>query len=264
MLCQDHDTDHALLSQITEQLMHLQCQKATVRHGVQVAVEAVQQHHSGALYLDAMAYRSCELARRKLGWVDLAKVQQSFFQPGFDIQSQCPTACQQRTDAFIKDEKGDLFAAFASRYGVAEHQRRLAHPGCSNQQCAGATLKPAAKQPVQPLVAAGDQLTGKCGVMLSGNQTWVNRQSAFSDTEIVIAPAELDAAHLDHPQAPSLGAIVDGQLLKHHYAVANGVQLKVTTFRGLVVDQDDGTVPGSEKVLERQHLPPIAQRALGQ
>src|SRR5690606_14917338 len=210
MLCQDHDTDHALLSQITEQLMHLQCQKATVRHGVQVAVEAVQQHHSGALYLDAMAYRSGELARRKLGWVDLAQVQQPLFQPGFDIQSQCFTACEKRTDAFIKYEQADLLAAFASRYGVTQHQRRLAHPGSSDQQRTAAAFKPAAKQPVQPLVAAGDQLIGKCGVMLGSNQTWVNRQSAFSDTEIVIATAELDAAHLDHPQAPSLGAIVDG------------------------------------------------------
>jgi hypothetical protein len=39
------------------------------------------------------------------------------------------------------------------------------------------------------------------------------------DNEIMVATAELDAAHFYHPQAPPLGAIVDRGLLQQEEAM---------------------------------------------
>src|SRR6195952_1660862 len=100
--------------------------------------------------------------------------------------------------------------------------------------------------------------------MLSGNEAWVDLKAALLDREIVVAAPEADTAHLDHAQPPTLGAVVDGELLQQHDPMRDRVQLQVVLLRGEIVEQDDGAPPTGEEVLQREHLPAIAQRALRQ
>jgi hypothetical protein len=82
--------------------------------------------------------------------------------------------------------------------------------------------------------------------------------------EVVPAALELDAAHLDDPQRAALGAELARLLLEGDDAVRDAVQLEIRRLRGLVVEEQDGAVAVGEEVLQREDLPTIAQRILGQ
>src|SRR3954447_16422121 len=60
-----------LLVEIGEQLVQMEQEEALLRHGVPVAVQAVEHHDAGAV-LDRAADVEGELARRQLGGIDLA------------------------------------------------------------------------------------------------------------------------------------------------------------------------------------------------
>ena len=77
------------------------------------------------------------------------------------------------------------------------------------------------------------------------------------------AAAKLYSTHFYDPEAATLRAKVNCQLFEQHNSVGNGMELKVVRGRREVIEQDDGAVPLSEEMLEREHLPPVAQRALG-
>ena len=51
--------------------MHLKDKKALVRHGIEVSVQAVDQHHAHFVLFDCIADELCEFARGHLGWIDL-------------------------------------------------------------------------------------------------------------------------------------------------------------------------------------------------
>ncbi len=191
-------------------------------------------------------------------------MQQASFDPRFDIHSQCAAAGQQGADVLVENEEGHLLAALAGGVRIGQRQRGLADPGRADQQRVGAAFQPATEHPVQHLVAGGGHLADEAGAMLGRDQARIDLQPALADDEVVVATAELDAAHLDDPQTPAFGAIVDGQLLQQDDPMGNRVQLQVAHFRGLVIEQDHRAAAGGEEVLECQHLPAIAQRALRQ
>jgi hypothetical protein len=80
----------------------------------------------------------------------------------------------------------------------------------------------------------------------------------------VIAAAEFLAAVLEHPHPAPFGAIGWRQFLKADDAVGNAVHRLVERVGGQVVEHHDGRVMLRKIMLERQDLPPIAQRALRQ
>ena len=101
-------------------------------------------------------------------------------------------------------------------------------------------------------------------VVLGGHQPGKHLQAAAPDDEVVKAAAEVHPAQLDHPQAPALAAVQRGQLLQGDHAVGDALQVTVGGLAGAIVQQQHGAAPPGEVLLQRQHLAPVAQRALGQ
>ena len=54
MLGQDQDGQHPELVEVAQKLVHLENQEALFRHGIEVAVEAVNHDDAGAVHLDGM------------------------------------------------------------------------------------------------------------------------------------------------------------------------------------------------------------------
>ena len=172
-----------LSPRVTQQLVHLQDCELAVRHGVQVAVEAIEHHQPGALHFDAVAHRGGELAGRQFGRVDLLQVQQASFDPRFDIHSQCAAAGQQGADVLVENEEGHLLAALAGGVRIGQRQRGLADPGRADQQRVGAAFQPATEHPVQHLAAGGGHLADKAGAMLGRDQARIDLQPALRMTK---------------------------------------------------------------------------------
>ena len=100
--------------------------------------------------------------------------------------------------------------------------------------------------------------------MLGRDQPGIDLEPALLDREVVVATAEPDAAHLHHTQAPTLGTVVDGELLQHDDPVGDRMQLDVVLLGREIVEEDDGAPTLREEVFQREHLPAIAQRVLRQ
>ena len=99
--------------------------------------------------------------------------------------------------------------------------------------------------------------------MFGGDQAGKDPQASRFDREIMEAAAKPDAAHFDHAKPPPLRAVIDGELLEHHDAVRNRVQLQVVLGRREVVEQHDRAFAVGEEMLQGQDLAPVAQRVLG-
>jgi hypothetical protein len=76
----------------------------------------------------------------------------------------------------------------------------------------------------------------------------------------VIAATELDAAVFHDPEPPPLRPVFGIQLFEPHDAVRDALHLEIVVDRRHVVEQDHGAVASRKKLLERQNLPPIAER----
>jgi hypothetical protein len=80
----------------------------------------------------------------------------------------------------------------------------------------------------------------------------------------MVPAAEAPAAVLHDAHAPALGAVLGRQLLQPDDAVRHAVHRLVGGVGGQVVQQQDRDVLAGEVVLQRQDLPPVAERALRQ
>jgi hypothetical protein len=89
-----------------------------------------------------------------------------------------------------------------------------------------------------------------------------NLEAAPANHEVVVSADELDSTHFNDAQSTALRAVLDCQLFQQHYAVRDRMQLQIVASRSEVIQQNDRAAPTSEKVLERQHLPPVTKRAL--
>ena len=157
-----------------------------------------------------------------------------------------------------------MLAPFGGGHRVGHGERRFADAGRPDQQGAGAALQPAAEQRVQLRAAGGRELADEGFVVLGRDQARIDLQPARLDGEVVIAAAEVDAAHLDHAKPAALGAVIKGHLLQGDDAVGDAVQLQVVHLGRQIVEQHHGAAPAGEEVLQRQDLPAVAQRVLGQ
>ena len=140
---------------------------------------------------------------------------------------------EQRRQAFVEQVVGRRLAALQRRqhaaHGGASSCRRPAGPLNSvlvpapGRRRAGVELGAAGARPCSS--------TGRwrCSAATRRGKT---RQPAGVEAEVVLAAAELDAAHLDDAQAPALGAVLLVALLQADHAVRDAVQLQVARLRG--------------------------------
>ena len=89
-------------------------------------------------------------------------------------------------------------------------------------------------------------------------------QPAGGDGDVVVAAAKFHAAIFDDARTPPLCAIGRRQFLEPQHAVRDAVDGLVGDVGGQVVEQQHGGAELREIVLDRQNLPPVAQRALRQ
>jgi hypothetical protein len=122
----------------------------------------------------------------------------------------------------------------------------------------------AAKQLVELSDTTGLFATLEIGAILRGYESRKYIQAAGGDGGVVISAAELNPAVFDHSYAPALRAVGGRQLFQPDYAVSDAVNGLVGDLGRQVVQQQHGAVEFREVMLDRENLPPIAQRALGQ
>ena len=205
-----------------------------------------------------------ELARREFGRIDLLEVDQARVTVFLQGQVEGPRTRLDGALPLVEGEEDGVFAPLGRGDGVGQGERGLADACRPDQQGVRAAFEAAAEQLVKLRVAARRRVAGEAPTMLGGDQPRKNPQSPGLDDEIVVAAAELDAAHLDDAEAPALRAVVDGELLQQHHPVRDRMKLEVVLTGAEVVEDHDGAVAAGEEVLQREDLPPIAERILRQ
>ena len=80
----------------------------------------------------------------------------------------------------------------------------------------------------------------------------------------MIATLERHAAQLDDAQPAPRDAVVGRHLLQANHAVGQALQLQIVLARGAVVEQHHGGAAAHEQLLQRENLPPVAQRVARQ
>ena len=101
-------------------------------------------------------------------------------------------------------------------------------------------------------------------MVLRRDQTREHTNAAALDAEVVVAAADIHAAHLDDPQPPPLGAVERRELLQRNDSMGQALELEIARLAGAIVGHQYGGPARGEMLLERQELAPVAQRALGQ
>ena len=131
---------------------------------------------------------------------------------------------------------------------------------------ASRTLVPRSGPPPSSASSSGTPL----GTNSASNARWWSAREdvepAGRDLEIVVAGDEIDPAQLLHLHAAACRAEIERQPLERQHAVAQAVQVPIAADLGPghVVDQQHGGAAPGEELLERQHLPPVAERILGE
>src|SRR5690242_9959012 len=100
--------------------------------------------------------------------------------------------------------------------------------------------------------------------MLDRNQTRKHLQSAAPDREVVIAASIVRTAKLDHAEPPARCTEHGCKLLQRNDRMRDALKVEIRTLRCLIIEQQDRAFPSDEKLLERQNLASIAQRALSE
>src|SRR6476660_3530093 len=83
MLGEDQDGHHPKLVEVTQQLVHLKDKEFFIGHGVQIAVQAVDDHHARMLLFHRLAHDGGKFTRRHLGGVNLTNLEPS----GIDVRA---------------------------------------------------------------------------------------------------------------------------------------------------------------------------------
>ena len=100
--------------------------------------------------------------------------------------------------------------------------------------------------------------------MLRRDEPRIDDDAAGADVEVVIAVAEIEAAHFDQLQAAPRRAVERRVPLQLDHSVRHALQLQVVHVRRSVVEAEDGGIASCEELLEREDLLAIAKAALRQ
>src|ERR1700731_3908295 len=154
MLCHNQDRQNSMLVQIREQLVYLERQKAFLWHGLQIAVEAVDDDDGGVPLSDASADERSELAGRHLCGINLMQNDFTGRDERRDLHSDPACPLNNAPGALIKSVDGGALAMFCRIVRDAESDRGLPGSGRTDEQRAGAATQAAAEQHVELLRAA--------------------------------------------------------------------------------------------------------------
>src|SRR5688572_19851895 len=94
VLAHDADRQHAALPKVAEQLVQVQGEQPLLRHGVEVAVQAVDHHHPGVVALDALPNAGHEFSGRQLGRVHLLDAKPACPPEAFHIETHAARAAK--------------------------------------------------------------------------------------------------------------------------------------------------------------------------
>ena len=159
-------------------------------------------------------------------------------------------------------------AAFSPRAIAATTKtmtdQRLSGAGGTEDQRARAGLDAAAEQLVERRDAARHGGAREVRAIFRRHQPRKHIEAAGGDGDIVIAAAEFHAAIFDDARAPPLRAVGRRQFLQPKHAMGDAVHGLVGDIGGEIVEQHHRGAEFREIMLDRQNLPPIAQRALRQ
>jgi hypothetical protein len=125
-------------------------------------------------------------------------------------------------------------------------------------------ISPPAERRVEALHARSKTVLAAALAVLGGDQARENPHAPGFDGEIVIAVPERRAPQLYHVDPPARNAVILRRAVERDDSVRDAPQLQVGRHRTDVVEQQHGTVPPREKLLQREHLAPVPQRVARQ
>jgi hypothetical protein len=109
LLDADDDADHAALAQVGQQLVQVDDEEALVRHGIQVAIQAVDDDDTRAASTDCMTAVENSPGDSSAG--SICCTEQAFIDGIRQMQPQVGAAVQQIVARFFEQEHGAAFAA---------------------------------------------------------------------------------------------------------------------------------------------------------
>ena len=173
---------------------------------------------------------------------------------------------EERDRALVEDEQGRLLAARRGRGGELRGERRFAGPRGADDQRAGALLDAAAEQRIElarcRFAAWRERLATRCS---AATRRGIDLEAAVADDVVVIPAAKRDAAVLDDAQPAALGAVLGVELLEQDRRRARCSAPAGRDRRAVMSSsRSDRALAADEELLQRQDLPPIAQRVSGQ
>jgi hypothetical protein len=165
--------------------------------------------------------------------------------------------------ALVEDEHRRALAPSRGGRDELGCQRGLAGAGRADDERARAALEPAAQEVVHRVDAAGEFLLVEVGAVFGRDKPRVDAQAAGEEVVVVVAAAEAPAAMLQHAKPAPVRSVFGQQLLQHEHAVRDRLHLQVAPRAGEIVEQQHGTTPPAEELLQRQQLPAVSQRVAG-
>src|SRR3712207_447786 len=105
--------------------MHLKDELLLLRHGRQIAVEAVDHDHSTAALLDFPAHQGGKLTRRHFSRVDLLDHQATAVDVLLNVEPERLGSYRHRPDPLVELVDRRAFATLAGSVNILERDRRL-------------------------------------------------------------------------------------------------------------------------------------------
>src|SRR4029077_16196649 len=125
MVSPEQDAHDMLLTQVAQNLMQLSNEKALFRHGIQVAIQAIDDHHQRVLALNGVADGLGELAWRQLRGINSLYRNPALFHMLAQIDSKRRAAGHQRGLALVEDEESSVLAPGGSSGCKLRGERRF-------------------------------------------------------------------------------------------------------------------------------------------
>src|SRR5688572_4593282 len=106
--------------------MHLDRQETFLGHGVQVAIEAVDDYDAHLIAIDCAKNSMSKLARREFGRINLLQSDESILEVTLDIRVDTLRSTDVGFDDLVENENGRLFVARRRGYGKLRAESRFA------------------------------------------------------------------------------------------------------------------------------------------
>ena len=174
VLGDDEERHDALVPEVGQELVELGDEEPLLGHGVEVAVQAVDDDDPRARravrLLDGRPDLVGELARRQLGRVDGLDADAARLDVRRDVHPQARGPLQDGLQPLVEGEDRGPLAAGRRRPRILDGERRLAAAGGAEQDRAGPVLEPAAHQGIQLGVAGLEQAPLLAVIVLGGDE----------------------------------------------------------------------------------------------